>query len=56
MRENEEEIEKIRYQLNDLVKTEENLSSGKIVCLSEELDKAIVEYYEFDMRNGRTPY
>jgi DNA polymerase III delta prime subunit len=56
MRENEEEIEKIRYKLNDLVKTGENLCSSKIIYLSEELDKAIVEYYEFDMRNSRTPY
>lgn len=49
MKEIEEQIEKIRYKLNDLVKTGENLCSSKIICLSEELDKAIVEYYELAM-------
>lgn len=39
------EIELLRCKLEKLIQITENLTDYKVICLSQELDKLIVDYY-----------
>jgi hypothetical protein len=41
-----DDIESLKYKLNQLILVEENLCASKVIRLSEELDKLIAEYYK----------